>query len=335
VNILVTGGAGYIGSFIAQALRGRGDQVVVIDDLSEGHEAALAGAELIRGDFADESVVAQALGRCDVDAVVHMAASALVGVSVADPAAYYKNNFIKSMSFLDQLRERGISRLVFSSTAAVYGEPLTVPISEDHVTNPTNPYGATKLAFEHALHWYGRAYGIRSVSLRYFNAAGGGMSPGSLGEDHHPETHLIPNVLRAASGKLPHVEIFGTDYPTEDGSCVRDYVHVMDLAQAHILALDSLAADSSTDNPARIFNLGADQAASVRQVIATAEEVSGGKIAVKEAPRRPGDPAILIASSAKAREELGWQPRFSDLRTILETALEWHRASPEGYLDAP
>jgi UDP-glucose 4-epimerase len=220
--------------------------------------------------------------------------------------------------------------MVFSSTAAVYGEPVSVPITETHPLVPTNTYGETKLAFERLLGWYGRAYGFRSIALRYFNAAGGGLPAGSLGEDHDPETHLIPNVLRAALGKSGQVRLFGTDYPTEDGTCVRDYVHVMDLADAHILALEKLDA-LDPGSPSRSYNLGADQAVSVREVIRMAEELVGSPIRVSEEPRRPGDPAVLIASSRLIKEELGWTPRFSDLRTIVETALAWHRSHPGGY----
>jgi len=330
LDVLVTGGAGYIGSFIVSALRSRGDRVIVLDDLSRGHREAIGDAELVEGDIVNPADVDRALSAGRVSAVVHMAAWALVGESMRDPARYYENNLVKSIAFLNLLRARGVSRMVFSSSAAVYGEPLSVPISEEHPTVPTNPYGATKLAFERALHWYGGAYGFRSVSLRYFNAAGGGLPAGVLGEDHDPESHLIPNVIRAGMGKARHVEIFGTDYSTSDGTCVRDYVHVMDLADAHILALDSLAQPASA-GPAEFYNLGADRSASVRQVVAEAEAVCGRKILVVEGRRRPGDPAILLASSRKLKEKLGWAPRFSDLKTIVETAHAWHTARPGGY----
>ncbi len=330
MDVMVTGGAGYIGSFIVRALRGRGDRVVVLDNLSLGHRRAVGDADLVVGDIVDADAVDRALLFGEIRAVVHMAASALVGESVRDPAAYYENNLVKSIAFLNLLRARGVDRLVFSSTAAVYGEPRALPISEDHPTHPTNPYGETKLAFERALAWYGRAYGFRSASLRYFNAAGGGLPAGSMGEDHDPETHLIPNVTRAALGLLPHVEIYGTDYPTADGTCVRDYVHVMDLAEAHILALESLASPARGE-AFRAYNLGAAQASSVREVIRAAEEVGGRPIRAVEGPRRPGDPAVLVSSSERIRTELGWVARFSDLRTILETALAWHRAHPGGY----
>lgn len=330
MDVLVTGGAGYIGSFIVSALRSRGDRVIVLDDLSRGHREAVPDADLVVGDIARPADVDRALSAGRVSAVVHMAAKALVGESMQDPAGYYENNLVKSIAFLNLIRARGVDRMVFSSTAAVYGEPVSIPITEDHPTVPTNPYGASKLAFERALHWYGHAYGFRSASLRYFNAAGGGLPAGGLGEDHEPESHLVPNVIRAAMGLAPHVEIFGTDYPTSDGTCVRDYVHVMDLAEAHVLALDALAKPPS-GGPAVAYNLGADRAASVREVVSAAETVCGARIRVLEAPRRPGDPAILLASSKKLKESLGWAPRFSDLKTIVETAHAWHAARPAGY----
>lgn len=330
MNVLVTGGAGYIGSFIVSALHARGDRVVVLDDLSEGHRRAVRDADLVVGDIVDAGAVDRALEVADVEAVIHMAASAQVGESVRDPASYYENNLVKSIAFLNMIRSRGVEKMVFSSTAAVYGEPVSVPITESHPQVPTNPYGETKLAFERLLAWYARAFRFRSISLRYFNAAGGGLPAGTLGEHHDPETHLIPNVLKAALGHSPRVSLFGTDYPTEDGTCVRDYVHVMDLAEAHILALGKL--DSlDGDEPFRVYNLGADRAASVREVIRVAEELVGSPVEVVEGPRRAGDPAVLIASSRLIKEELDWTPRFSDLRTIVETALAWHRSHPAGY----
>ncbi|MBI3447989.1 MAG: UDP-glucose 4-epimerase GalE [Acidobacteria bacterium] len=332
MDVLVTGGAGYIGSFIVQLLRSRGDRAIVLDDLSEGHTRAVGRTDLVVGDIVDPEAVDRALSLGEVRAVIHMAASAQVGQSMRDPAAYYENNLVKSIAFLNLVRARGVAKLVFSSTAAVYGEPVSVPITEEHPTAPTNPYGATKLAFEHALRWYGEAYGFRSIALRYFNASGGGLPAGSMGEDHDPETHLVPNILRAALGVCDFVEIFGTDYPTADGTCLRDYVHVLDLAEAHVLALRALDAPSA-GAAFRAYNLGADQAASVRDVIRVAEEVSGRSIRVLEAGRRPGDPALLLASSARLKKELGWSPRFSDLKTIIDSALAWHRDHPRGYGD--
>jgi len=330
VDVLVSGGAGYIGSFIVGVLRSRGDRVIVLDNLSAGHRRAVQGAELVVGDIVDPDAVDRALALGNVRAAIHMAASALVGESMRDPAAYYENNFVKSISFLNLLRARGVDRMVFSSSAAVYGDPITIPITELHPAAPTNPYGETKLAFERALAWYGQAFGFRCISLRYFNAAGGGLPAGAMGEDHDPETHLIPNVLRAAEGTIRHVEIHGTDYPTQDGTCVRDYVHVLDLAEAHVLALHALD-EGAREHPFRAYNLGADRSASVREVIATAEQIVGRPVPVREGPRRPGDPAVLVASSRKIKQDLGWEPRFSDLRTILETAHAWHRAHPRGY----
>jgi len=332
MDVLVTGGAGYIGSFIVSILRSRGDRVIVLDDLSEGHRPAVGRADLVVGDIVDPEAVDRALSMGEVKAVVHMAASALVGESMRDPGLYYENNLVKSIAFLNLIRARGIERMVFSSTAAVYGEPVSIPVTEEHPTVPTNPYGATKLAFEHVLRWYGHAYGFRSIALRYFNAAGGGLPAGSMGEDHDPESHLVPNVCRAALGQSECVEIFGTDYQTDDGTCLRDYVHVLDLAEAHILALQAL----ESGDPARrfrAFNLGADRAASVREVIAAGEAAAGREVRVMESPRRPGDPAVLLASSARLKQELGWAPRFSDLKTILDTAMAWHREHPRGYGD--
>ncbi len=334
MDILVSGGAGYIGSFIVSLLRSRGDRVTVLDNLSTGHRRAVGSAALVEGDIVNPEAVDRALSMGSIQAVIHMAASSLVGESMRDPASYYENNIVKSVAFLNLLRARGVDRMVFSSTAAVYGEPAAVPITEEHPTLPTNPYGETKLAFERILHWYGKAFGFRAVSLRYFNAAGGGLPAGVMGEDHDPETHLIPNVLRAATGLAPYVEVFGTDYPTQDGTCLRDYIHVLDLAEAHILALEALDR-LDPDSPFRAYNLGADRAVSVREVIAQAEEVTGQGIPVLEGPRRPGDPAILIASSERIRGDLGWQPRFSDLRTILDTAFAWHKAHPRGYDGSP
>lgn len=332
MDVLVTGGAGYIGSFIVSLLRSRGDRVIILDDLSEGHRRAVGKTDLVVGDVVDPDAVDRALSLGDVKAAIHMAGSAQVGESMRDPASYYENNVIKSIAFLNLLRARGVGRMVFSSTAAVYGEPVSVPITEEHPTVPTNPYGATKLAFEQALRWYGHAFRFRSIALRYFNAAGGGLPAGTMGEDHAPETHLIPNVLRAAAGLADYVEIFGTDYPTEDGTCLRDYVHVLDLAEAHILALQALERPDP-EAPFRAYNLGADRAASVREVIAVAEEVTGQPIRVLEGPRRPGDPAVLIASSQRLKKDLGWSPRFSDLKTIVDTAWAWHREHPRGYGD--
>lgn len=326
MNILVTGGAGYIGSHTVLELINRNHRVVVLDNLSKGHRAALGGVELVQGDTSDTVLLKELFKKHRIEAVVHFAASSLVGESVRQPADYYHNNVVKGLALLDAMAESGVQCLVFSSTAAVYGEPVEVPIPEEHPTVPTNPYGATKLALEGAMGWYGRAYGLRCASLRYFNAAGADPS-GEIGEDHDPETHLIPLVLKSAMGLIPHLEIYGTDYPTPDGTCLRDYIHVSDLAAAHALALDALASGT----PSAVYNLGNGNGYSVLEVIKTAEEVVGRPIKVKYGPRRPGDPAALVASSRRIMDELGWQPRFADLKTIIETAWRWHSGHPAGF----
>lgn len=326
MNILVTGGAGYIGSHTVLELINRNHRVVVLDNLSKGHRAALGGVELVHGDTSDTVLLKELFKKHRIEAVVHFAASSLVGESVRHPADYYHNNVVKGLALLDAMAESGVQCLVFSSTAAVYGEPVEVPIPEEHPTVPTNPYGATKLALEGAMGWYGRAYGLRCASLRYFNAAGA-VPSGEIGEDHDPETHLIPLVLKSAMGLIPHLEIYGTDYPTPDGTCVRDYIHVSDLAAAHALALDALASGT----PAAVYNLGNGNGYSVLEVIKTAEKVVGRPIKVKYGPRRPGDPAALVASSRRIMDELGWQPRFADLTTIIETAWRWHSGHPAGF----
>lgn len=326
MNILVTGGAGYIGSHTVLELINRNHRVVVLDNLSKGHRAALGRVELVQGDTSDTVLFKELFKKHRIEAVVHFAASSLVGESVRQPADYYHNNVVKGLALLDAMAESGVQCLVFSSTAAVYGEPVEVPIPEEHPTVPTNPYGATKLALEGAMGWYGRAYGLRCASLRYFNAAGADPS-GKIGEDHDPETHLIPLVLKSAMGLIPHLEIYGTDYPTPDGTCVRDYIHVSDLAAAHALALDALASGT----PSAVYNLGNGNGYSVLEVIKTAEKVVGRPIKVKYGPRRPGDPAALVASSRRIMDELGWQPRFADLKTIIETAWRWHSGHPAGF----
>lgn len=326
MNILVTGGAGYIGSHTVLELVNRGHRVVVLDNLSKGHRAAVCGAELVQGDTSDTGLLKELFKKHKTEAVVHFAASSLVGESVRQPADYYHNNVVKGLALLGAMVESGVRNLVFSSTAAVYGEPVAVPIPEEHPAVPTNPYGATKLALEGAMRWYGEAYGLRCTSLRYFNAAGADPS-GEVGEDHDPETHLIPLVLKSAAGLIPHLEIYGTDYPTPDGTCVRDYIHVSDLAVAHALALDALASGS----PSAVYNLGNGNGYSVLEVIKTAEEVVGKPIKVKYGPRRPGDPAVLVAGSGRIMDELGWQPRFAALKTIIETAWRWHSGHPAGF----
>ena len=325
MRALVTGGAGYVGSVVVEELLAAGAQrVVVLDDMSKGHARAVVGpAILVRGDVGDRELVTALCRQHDIDVVVHMAARSLVGESVAKPAMYYEANLVRGLALLDAMVAAGVERLVFSSTAAVYGEPTTTPITEDSPTVPTNTYGETKLAFERALAWYGRAYGLRHASLRYFNAAG---ATARNGEQHDPETHLIPNVLAVARGQSPAVPVFGRDYPTPDGTCVRDYVHVSDLARAHVLAIGSL------DRPGgRAYNLGCDGGFSVTEVIEAAREVTGHPIPISWEDRRAGDPAVLVASSDRIRAELGWSPQRGDLRSILADAWAWLREHPSGY----
>ena len=324
MRVLVTGGAGYIGSVVSEQLVNDGHEVVIYDNLSKGHRGAVVeGARFVQGDLLEADQLRQTLKYNRIDAVIHMAASSLVGESVQEPSKYYHNNVVAGLVLLDAMRECGITRIVFSSTAATYGEPAEQPIRETTPTNPTNTYGETKLTFEKAMNWYERAYGLRYASLRYFNAAG---ATEKRGEDHDPETHLIPITLQAAAGKRPHVEIYGDDYPTEDGTCIRDYIHVIDLARAHILALDVLSERSA------IYNLGCGgDGYSVREVIDTARRVTGKDIPVRIGQRRPGDPAVLIASSDKIKSELGWQPQFQDLGLIVESAWKWMLAHPDGY----
>ena len=325
MNILVTGGAGYIGSHTVRALLARGHEVVVLDNLSFGHRQAVPAERLVVGDLNDTALVNRLLAERRIEAVVHFAAFAYVGESVTDPAKYYANNFLNSLTLLDACRQNGVQKFVFSSTCATYGTPTRVPIDENEKQLPINPYGNTKLAFERALADYAGAYPFGYCALRYFNAAG--ASPdATIGEDHNPETHLIPLVFQAAMGQRSHLEIFGTDYPTTDGTCIRDYIHVDDLAEAHILALDRLAPGVQLK-----FNVGLGRGFSVREVIRTAEEVSGLKVPVKESPRRPGDPAELVANADKIRRELGWAPKYADLRSIVTTAWNWHRTHPDGY----
>jgi UDP-glucose 4-epimerase len=318
MRVLVTGGAGYIGSVVTEELIKDGHRVVVYDNLSKGHrDAVVAGADFVEGDLLDANKLRETLNENRIEAVIHMAAFSLVGESVQQPAKYYHNNVVAGLILLDAMRDCGVSRIVFSSTAATYGEPEAQPIFESAPTNPTNPYGETKLTFERAMHWYEQAYALRYASLRYFNAAG---ASAKCGEDHDPETHIIPITLQVAAGKRPHVEIFGDDYPTADGTCIRDYIHVIDLARAHILALEILGERSA------IYNLGCGgDGYSVRDVIETARRVTGKDIPVRMGPRRAGDPAVLIASSDKIKSDLGWQPQFQDLGLIIESAWKWMR----------
>jgi len=326
MRILVTGGAGYIGSVVTEELINAGHDAVVYDNLSCGHRQAVhPPAKFVLGDLLDRDALRSALSENKIQVVIHMAASALVGESATDPAKYYQNNLVAGLSLLDAMRECGVQRLVFSSTCATYGEPEKVPIDETAPNNPTNPYGESKLAFERALRWYDNAYGLRYASLRYFNAAG---ATERCGEWHNPETHLIPLVLQVAAGTRSQVSIYGDDYPTRDGTCVRDYTHIVDLARAHILALGVLEERSA------IYNLGCEgDGYSVREVIDTARDVTGREIKTQLSPRRPGDPAVLIANSAKIRKELDWQPQFQDLREIIRSAWNWLLNHPRGYRD--
>jgi len=312
---LVTGGAGYIGSGVVEELLASGHGAVVYDNLYKGHRDAVhPSAEFVHADLLDAKALHAAIS--GADAVVHLAAHSLVGESVQEPAKYYRNNVVAGLALVDAMREHGVRWLVFSSTAAVYGEPAKQPIEETDPTAPTNPYGETKLAFENALRWYSAAYGLRSISLRYFNAAG---ATARCRERHEPETHLVPVVLQAAAGRIPEVTIFGADYPTPDGTCVRDYIHVSDLARAHVLALQALADGHAGGS----YNLGCGGSGySVMQVIEVARSVSGRDIRVRTGPRRPGDPAVLVASSQRIMRDLGWRPRLQDLREIVRSAWE-------------
>jgi len=328
-RILVTGGAGYIGSHTVVELLAAGGAVAVLDNLSKGHRKAVPqDVRFIQGDLHNRADVDRVFTEFQPTSVVHFAAESLVGESVQNPAKYFRNNLTGALNLLDAMVEHRVDRIVFSSTAATYGEPVSIPIRESDPTVPTNPYGESKLTIEKMLKWYGNAYGIRYVALRYFNAAGAHES-GTIGEDHSPETHLIPIVLWAAVGRIPQVRIFGTDYETKDGTCVRDYIHVTDLAAAHVLALERLASGGSST----VFNLGNGEGFSVREIISVAEKVTGRKIPVQDAPRRPGDPAVLVASSDRARAELGWKPRLNDIADIVGTAWKWHAAHPNGYND--
>lgn len=323
--VLVAGGAGYIGSHAVKALRAAGRDVVVLDTLEAGHRAALRDVPLVEADIADNAAVRDTIRRYRVTSVMHLAALLSVGESVRSPARYYAGNVAKTLALLDVMVAEGVEQLVYSSTAAVYGEPRDTPITEDHPTRPVNPYGETKLAVEHLLPHYERAYGLQSVRLRYFNAAGADPD-GDIGEDHRPEEHLIPRALAAASGGTPLV-VFGDDYPTPDGTCLRDYVHVSDLAAAHVLALGALEAHA----PVRVCNLGSEHGYSVREVVSAVERVSGGRVPCAAGDRRPGDPAVLLASCERARAELGWKPAYGALDAIVETAWRWHRSHPRGY----
>lgn len=324
MRILVCGGAGYIGSHAVRLFQERGHDVWVLDDLSFGHAQAVPAGRLILANLADGQSVENAL-RSGIEAVVHFAAFAYVGESVHDPEKYYQNNLVNTLTLLRAMRRCNVTRIVFSSTCATYGIPLKVPITEDEPQKPINPYGRAKLAVEWALADYAAAYGFGYAALRYFNASGAHPS-GELGEDHTPETHLIPLVLQNILGLRPRIEIFGTDYPTPDGTCVRDYIHVDDLAEAHLLALLKLQPGKGLN-----YNLGIGRGYSVREVIRTCTEEAGRPAKVIEGPRRAGDPPELVAAPDRARQELGWQPKYTDLRAIVATAWRWHRQHPHGF----
>jgi UDP-glucose 4-epimerase len=329
-RILVTGGAGYVGSVSAEAFLAAGHEVVVLDDLSTGHRAAVPdGATFHRGTYTDGAAIARLLRAERIEAILHCAARSLVGESVREPARYYRDNVAGGIELLEAARATGVNRLVFSSTAAVYGVPDETPIPEDATLQPINPYGESKRAFEGALTWYGRAYGLRSVTLRYFNVAG---ATAALGEDHDPETHLIPNILAAAEGRA-ELTLFGEDYPTPDGTGIRDYIHVADLADAHLRAIEATApGDRRTDQPL-VLNLGNGDGFSVRAVIAAAEAVVGRAIPYAAGLRREGDPPVLVARSTRATEVLGWRPGQPSLEAMVGSAWAWRRAHPAGYED--
>jgi len=327
MNVLVTGGAGYIGSVVAAELLKAGHRVLVYDDLSRGHRrAAPKGAELIVADTADRAALDRVFMTHPVDAVMHFAALIEAGESMKNPAAFFRNNTANALTLLEAMLAHGVKKFVFSSTAALFGNPDRSPIEDDDPLRPTNVYGESKLMVERMLAWFNSVHGLRYASLRYFNAAGA-MSA-DHGEDHQPESHLIPLVLKVALGQIEHVNILGADYPTPDGTCVRDYIHVLDLASAHLLALDALE-----HRDRLIYNLGNGQGFSVREVIEVARKVTGRPIPVVESPRRTGDPTILIVSAAKILRELNWSPQFPDLETIVASAWRWHQAHPRGYGD--
>lgn len=327
MNILVTGGAGYIGSHAVRLLSRAGHEVWVYDNLSQGHGAAVPAGRLIEGELADRGRLTTVLAERRIEAVMHFAAFALVGESMSDPAKYYQNNVVASLSLLEAMRASGVAKIVFSSTTATYGAPERIPISEEEPQKPINPYGFAKLVIERALADYARAYGLGYAALRYFNAAG--ASPeGDLGEDHTPESHLIPIVLQVALGQRKQISIFGDDYPTPDGTCIRDYVHVDDLAQAHLKALERLEQGRGLQ-----LNLGTGRGHSVREVIEACRRVTGQPIPEELAPRRPGDPPELVADARKAQALLNWQPRYTELQAIVETAWRWHSTHPHGYGD--
>jgi UDP-glucose 4-epimerase len=325
-KILIIGGAGYIGSHMSKYLAKRGYTPVVLDNLIYGHREAVKWGPFVEGSMADPNLLKKIFSEHDIAAVMHFAAFCYVGESVTEPAKYYQNNVAATLNLLQAMVEGKVNNFIFSSSCATYGEPIEIPMTEAHPRNPINPYGRTKLIVEQMLEDFNKAYALESTSLRYFNAAGADPD-GELGEDHRPETHLIPLVLQTALGQRETINIFGDDYPTKDGTCIRDYIHIEDLAQAHLLALEKLLKGEHGDQ----YNLGNGDGHSVKQVIEVAREVSGRDIPAKVTDRRPGDPAVLISSSDKAFKQLGWKPQYPDLRTIIETAWQWHKNHPHGY----
>lgn len=325
MRLLVTGGAGYIGSVVAEQLLGAGHQVTIIDNLSRGHRQAVpSGAELVVGDLSDKEQLKRLFDTHGFEGVLHFAAFIEAGESMKAPETFFRNNTANALALLEAMLAAGVKRFVFSSTAALYGNPVRTPIEEEDALQPTNAYGESKLLVERMLEWFHGIHGLRYASLRYFNAAG--ASAPDRGEAHQPESHLIPRIMNVALGRQKEIEIFGTDYPTPDGTCVRDYIHVSDLAEAHLLALDALERSSRL-----IYNLGNGQGFSVREVIEGVRRVTGREIPAVESPRREGDPAVLIASSERIRRELNWRPKFQDLETILHSAWQWHKNFPNGY----
>ncbi|WP_139491126.1 UDP-glucose 4-epimerase GalE [Brevibacillus dissolubilis] len=325
-TILVTGGAGYIGSHTVKVLLEKGYNVVVLDNLVTGHHGAVLTDSFYQGDISDAELITTIVEKHQIDAAIHFAARSLVGESMTRPDLYFHENTAKTGMFLSALIQNGVKKIVFSSTAAVYGLPETVPISEQTPKAPINPYGLSKWMIEQSFEWLEKAYGLQWIALRYFNAAGASLDH-SIGEDHQPETHLIPLVLQTALGQREAIHVFGNDYNTPDGTCIRDYIHVLDLAEAHVLALQAL----NDGHPSRAFNVGTGQGYSVREVIETARRITGHPIPVVDAPRREGDPDSLVAQVDDIQQQLNWQPRYSDLDTIIQTAWNWHKNNPNGY----
>jgi UDP-glucose 4-epimerase len=324
--ILVTGGAGYIGSHAVAELLAKGEQVVIVDNLQQGHEDAVVGGKLYVGDLRDGEFMDTVFKENKIEAIIHFAANSLVGESMQNPAKYYHNNVYGTLCLLEKMTQYGVNKIVFSSTAATYGEPENIPILESDRTLPTNTYGETKLAMEKMMKWFDTAHGIKYVSLRYFNAAGA-HAGGLIGEDHSPETHLIPIILQVALGQRAHISIYGDNYATPDGTCVRDYIHVSDLSDAHVLAVEKLRGGADSN----IYNLGNGTGFSVKEVIEIARKVTGHEIPAVMEPRRGGDPAELVASSDRARNDLGWKPKRDSLEAIIESAWNWHQSHPQGY----